>query len=286
MTPCRLIIDPPAAGAWNMAVDEWLWVWTGRTGQWCLRFYRWQEPTLSLGYFQNHDDRRQHPSSESCPAVRRISGGGAIVHDLEWTYCLTIPLSHSALTQDRGDPGRELSVSVPAGGIRAVQHQWLYEVVHGTIVEILADLGLRATVHHPPPTVHATAAPFLCFQRRALGDVLVGAVKVAGSAQRRNTHALLQHGSLLLARSPAAPELPGLRELVGREFACESVLETWLARLSERLRLNWVPNQLSHSERESISQLVAEKHASRHWVQSRARPTSACSSPPFVSNSR
>ncbi len=39
---------------------------------------------------------------------------------------------------------------------------------------------------------------------------------ICGSAQRRvAAGAVLQHGSLLLAQSPFAPELPGILELTG-----------------------------------------------------------------------
>jgi len=53
-TPCRLIIDPPAEGAWNMAVDEALLDAAAETNMPTLRFYQWQCPTLSLGYFQQY----------------------------------------------------------------------------------------------------------------------------------------------------------------------------------------------------------------------------------------
>ncbi len=80
-----LLLDPPAPGAWNMAVDEALLEDAALERRCWLRFYRWQEPTLSLGYFQSYADRRQHPASSGCPAVRRTSGGGAILHDAEVT---------------------------------------------------------------------------------------------------------------------------------------------------------------------------------------------------------
>ena len=64
-----------------------------------LRFYQWSEPTLSLGYFQRYDDRHQHAASRKCAVVRRQSGGGAILHDRELTYSLTLPASHP-LTRD------------------------------------------------------------------------------------------------------------------------------------------------------------------------------------------
>ena len=84
--PTFLLLDPPASGAWNMAVDEVLWRWSAAAGRCCWRFYRWEEPTLSLGYFQSYDDRARHAASQGCPVVRRPSGGGAIVHDKEKGY--------------------------------------------------------------------------------------------------------------------------------------------------------------------------------------------------------
>ncbi len=55
---------------------------------------------------------------------------------------------------------------------------------------------------------------FLCFHRRSEGDVVVGKDKLMGSAQRRSKAAILQHGSLLLAKSDFAPSLLGLAELL------------------------------------------------------------------------
>ena len=59
----HLLLDPPAAGAWNMAVDETLLEAAAAEGQCTLRFYQWAEPTLSLGYFQAYADRNQHEAS-------------------------------------------------------------------------------------------------------------------------------------------------------------------------------------------------------------------------------
>ena len=47
----------------------------------------------------------------------------------------------------------------------------------------------------------------LCFQHLTPGDLLLQGAKVVGSAQRRHRGALLQHGGILLAASPHAPEL-------------------------------------------------------------------------------
>ena len=62
-TPCRLIVDAPAPGALNMAVDEALLESVAEGGLPVLRCYRWSEPTLSLGYFQRVEDRELHQPS-------------------------------------------------------------------------------------------------------------------------------------------------------------------------------------------------------------------------------
>ena len=289
MTDCRLILDPPAAGEWNMAVDEVLWDWAGRTGQWCLRMYRWAVPTLSLGYFQDYNDRWRHQASQRCPVVRRISGGGAIVHDLEWTYSLAVPLFRADPSRPREIPAlavqsdapagqagrgkesrpREAAVPLPAGRVQNLPHQWLYEAVHATLVELLAGLGVAASIHGE--SSKSDPQPFLCFERRSVGDVVVGSYKVAGSAQRRSSRAVLQHGSFLLGTSPAAPELPGLREIIGREIKLEAIRQAWLDHLSRRMQLRWFEDKLSQSEWDMASQLAARKHAWPPWIQHRRR---------------
>ena len=92
----RLILDPPADGLWNMALDEALLELAGESGIPTLRLYRWQPATLSLGYFQPYQDRESHPPSTTCPVVRRSSGGGAILHDRELTYSFTATIDDRA----------------------------------------------------------------------------------------------------------------------------------------------------------------------------------------------
>ena len=51
-TPARVIYDSPGGGAWNMAVDQALLMSAEQDGIVTLRLYAWDQPTLSLGYFQ------------------------------------------------------------------------------------------------------------------------------------------------------------------------------------------------------------------------------------------
>ncbi len=233
MIPCRLIIDPPAAGAWNMALDEALLESAGRDGIASLRFYSWQEPTLSLGYFQPHADRQLHTASASCALVRRASGGGAILHDQELTYSIALPGTHPL----------------------AARAEKLYQAAHASLIETLAELGVVAALCAPSNDAGSRAdKPFLCFQRRETGDVLLGQYKVAGSAQRRQRGAVLQHGSVLWARSKFAPELPGICDLVP---AVEKSRATTADQLHHLLKL-WTPRLAAQLELDLSAESLAE----------------------------
>jgi lipoate-protein ligase A len=256
-----------------MAVDEALLEAAAADGQSSLRLYRWQEPTLSLGYFQSYADRWRHAASSGATVVRRPSGGGAILHDVELTYSLAIPGHHPL----------------------AARRLECYRTIHMALVDVLAQWGIQATMAtapfprapfpqtgegksrpHPLPLSQWERGgnqpqPFLCFQRRSPGDVLVAGAKIAGSAQRRCRGAVLQHGSVLLARSAAAPENAGLEELTGQAIPADRLIEAWLARLADALPATWKHGRLSDAERRRAAALSAEKYASPVWTESRGR---------------
>ncbi|MHB1037553.1 MAG: lipoate--protein ligase family protein [Pirellulales bacterium] len=247
MTECRYLLDPPSDGAWNMAVDELLLEWSAARRACGLRFYQWREPTVSLGYFQGYSDRANHAASASCALVRRETGGGAIVHDDELTYSLVVPADHPLAAQPRD----------------------LYAGVHGALVEALGGWGIQAALCGCEACGDRPRQPFLCFLRRAAGDVLVGPFKIAGSAQRRRRGAILQHGSVILRQSRAAPEVPGLAEAARVEINSAEFVEAWSARLAERLELRFREEPLSPEEITQVNRLAEEKYASVPWNQKR-----------------
>jgi len=218
-------------------------------GGFSLRFYSWQEPTLSLGYFQQYDDRRQHEASRNCTAVRRATGGGAILHDREITY----------------------SIAAPPGNRLAVKHLMLYETIHAALIDALAGYGIHASLCQGEGRESDRHQPFLCFQRRSPGDVLLLEVKIAGSAQRRSRGAVLQHGSVLLARSPAAPELPGLSEAAAISLSFDQLVQAWLSKLAETISMQYQPGILTNPEQRRAAELAGEKYGSTQWTRHRGR---------------
>ena len=238
----RLITDPPASGARNMAIDEVLLDSAVARGSAALRFYSWREATVSLGYFQSVRDQAQHPASAACPWVRRASGGGAIVHDHELTYSLTLPVGCGYL----GDPGA------------------LYEAVHLAIVDGLGALKITAQLRQRVDRTPRDEA-FLCFRRQSVGDVLLGRIKVAGSAQRRRPGALLQHGSLILRQSSVAPEVPGILELANTEPDPTYLIGEIRESLERRLNLRLHEDCLSDDERGQADRLVRSRYGDSQW---------------------
>ena len=248
---CRLLHDPAASGAWNMAVDEALLAAAAEEGLCTLRFYGWEEPTLSLGYFQEYADRAGHAASSRCPCVRRASGGGAILHDREITY----------------------SFAVPPSSNWAKKHLALYVAFHAALVDVLAARDFSAALCQAAGRERDRVQPFLCFLRHAPGDVLVGEIKIAGSAQRRYGGAVVQHGSILLDRSASAPELPGLNDLGGGTLAENDLLDAWRQKLAEKMDLEFQPGSLAAAEKCRAAELAAEKYGSDGWNRHRGRRT-------------
>ncbi len=247
LTLCRLLIDPPAPGPWNMAVDQVLLESAIEHGVCWWRFYRWSQPTLSLGYFQPYADRLQHPPSQGCPAVRRLTGGGAIVHHAELTYSVVVPGNHPL----------------------AARRNVLYQTVHGSLIRVLADWDVTAKLCCESAPGPQKPQPLLCFRRRAPGDVVVGTVKIAGSAQRRSHGAVLQHGSVLLRRSPAAPELAALKDLAQTAIAEDQLADAWLREVSAYLGLDGRHHRLSDRQRCRAAVLVDTRYSAAHWTRSR-----------------
>lgn len=244
MNRLLLLIDTPGTGDWNMAVDEWLLQTARDRSSPVLRFYRWTEPTLSLGYFQHHADRIQHASSLSCPFVRRASGGGAIIHDQELTYSLTLPVN------DRFSSA-------------ALDH---YYDLHRSLIEALREWSITATLVAPGQRDNAA---FLCFQRRSPGDVVIADAKIAGSAQRRSAGSILQHGSVLVATSNAAPELPGIKQTASCSVDPEDLMCCWRARLLSRWNMTAHDMEINSRDVTTIKHLVDRRFAVNSWNERR-----------------
>jgi lipoate-protein ligase A len=142
---------------------------------------------------------------------------------------------------------------------------WLYRLVHQALIDVLAHFGVVATFFGDAATVEA---PFLCFQRRSCWDVEVGGVKILGSGQRSSRHAVLQHGSLLLAASKYAPEIAGIAQ-VSHLVPVRDIGQRWAAEIAASGNLHLEKSLLSGEEECRSREIAAQKYASPNWTKRR-----------------
>lgn len=256
---CQLIVDSPASGPWNMAGDEALLEYAGQSGRAVLRLYRWEQPTLSLGYFQPYELRQTHPASLDAQVVRRQSGGGAILHDQEITYTIVVPHTHPW----------------------ADNTQLLYDTFHRTLIDWLGETacdslnGKRVALCDQSVADAADQNAFLCFQRRSIGDVLLidsktaAGHKIVGSAQRRRRAAVLQHGSILWESSRFAPENCGFAQLAGvstsLEVALESLVDHFISFVPQMMEQIDMPREVH----DLATSLLASRYTQTAWTKRR-----------------
>ena len=166
-----------------MRIDRRLQLFTERSRRpvTLVRFYGWTEPTVSLGCHQTPElaFAKDYCQSRGIPWVRRPTGGRAVFHHHELTYMVTS-------NDDRHFP------------LQSVRR------IHGEISSALrtglSRLGIRP-VAAPGNRLRDRAlsrAQKPCFVAPSRHELVQGARKMVGSAQKKTKHSFLQHGSIPL----------------------------------------------------------------------------------------
>ena len=162
-----VIDDPtPRPGPLNMAIDEVL-LSGGRSA--ILRFYRWNTPAISFGYFVTF--------AEACAAagdrvmVRRWTGGGIVPHGEDLTYSIMIGSNHDTF-------------SLPS--------KIVYQRVHAALSGALREIGIATVLTE----ANAPKLSEACFANPVVSDVIENGRKIAGAAQRKTRSGLLHQGSI------------------------------------------------------------------------------------------
>ncbi len=233
----RVLRDGPGEAAWNMSVDEALLLEARSSGP-VLRLYRWRAPALSLGYRQVPPAWLGRCAALGVEVVRRVTGGGAVLHAGDLTYAVAAPPGTPGL-------GDDLSGS--------------YAWIRARLLEGLQAAGLAARAAQARAGADRLE---LCFAGATGFEVELDGQKLIGSAQRRSAHGFLQHGSIrvsddtalyraLVGGSPAPPPPAGL----DAETLSEALVASFEAALGRGLE----PAELSHSERERAEARRAER---------------------------
>ena len=258
-------------GARNMAVDSAIAgaVGAGRQPA-TLRLYGWNPYCLSLGFGQRaRDANTEALRQRGWDLVRRPTGGKAILHGDELTYCLCLPLDHPLASGDIVESYRRISV----GLLRA-----------------LDMLGLPASAKPAADNAFNEPAGPVCFVQPSHYEILVAGRKLIGSAQLRRKGVLLQHGTIPIggdvARICDVLKFKSAREqeeqqartrqraltlsqALGREPSWAEVAAAVETGFVEAFGLDLQPGKLSDQEEAETEALLRDKFGNSVWTSKR-----------------
>ncbi|WP_282936652.1 biotin/lipoate A/B protein ligase family protein [Paenibacillus sp. RC67] len=261
--------------AYNMAVDEAILIANseGKSGP-TVRFYGWNPPTLSIGYFQKSEEVHfEKLREEGLGFVRRPTGGRAVLHDKELTYSIIVSESY---------PG------IPSGVTEA------YRVLSEGLLLGFQKLGLDAQMVHlateEEKSKYASMGSAACFDSPSWYELVVEGRKIAGSAQTRQKQVVLQHGSILLDMDTDQLfrvlqfKNERIQERLKQQFTQKAVAINDICRqlgrppvvlsdverafregMAEGLHVELEEGSLTEYEQSLVEQLIADKYANDIW---------------------
>ncbi len=260
----RFLIHPPQTAAVNMAIDEAIAIsFSEQKTRPTLRFYQWSRPAFSIGRFQKLEPtwiKQLEKEAEHNPftLVRRMTGGRGLLHDREFTY---------SLVSNNKNP-------LFSSGIKGT-----YFAVAKGLLFGLKMLGLDAEIYSPPKEKRraGTRHP-LCFAATSWHEITSGGRKLIGSAQRRWSTHFLQHGSLILEKSPMLKKQPEwlgmplvsayqvtLSELLPQLPSQEALILAMKTGFESALSIRLEAGSLSAYEQVLVERLVREKYGNAAW---------------------
>ncbi|MDA3962528.1 MAG: hypothetical protein PF961_17215 [Planctomycetota bacterium] len=239
----RILSPLLADGPQQMALDEALLEAATVT---TLRLYRWDPPTVSLGYFQDY-----HSIAAALPEpialVRRITGGGAIWHDHELTYAIVGQLGRDGLPARTRDCYAPLHAAVAAAVISA----------GGQAERQSHTVGDRRYRDEPR-----------CFASPAAEDLIAPrGGKILGSAARTRGDRILIHGSLKLASNPWDQDV-----VAPCGLEADAAAAALKAGLLEALGQSAEAGTCTETELAAAARIQAERYSNDDWVVHRRGP--------------
>lgn len=255
MTIGRILNMGKNCAAMNMAVDEAILISQNEQPNPTLRFYDWTNPAFSFGYFQDIDSEVDVEAcrAENIELVKRMTGGGTVVHGWDLTYSLVLP-RHDA----------ETSVSD------------MYKRIGNSLVNAFEKLSIPAACY--AATVQSESAQNICLTNPAEHDVMCNDKKLAGVSVRRNRYGILFQGYISLDM-PLTPilkrvsKIPEVQEMlldnataintegrcISRSAIIKAICETF------DVGVTFSAGVLSIAEKAQAETLVNTKYATHRW---------------------
>ncbi len=263
-TTGRLLTMAANPAAMNMAVDEAMLLSQKGQPNPTLRFYTWSFPAFSFGYFQ---DIASEVDVEMCRAdgiglVKRMTGGGTVVHGWDLTYTLILPrhTGEKSISEAYQCIGQSLVTAFKKLGIPAECHA--------------VDTDVSNAVTNSTDKVEAN----ICLTNPADYDVMCNSKKLAGVSVRRNRNGILFQGYISLDMPPLS-----ILKRVSRDTEVQQILiekstaintdgrsiskDALIEAISETFNIGiaFHLGKLSSAERAQAEALAETKYATTEW---------------------
>ena len=249
----RFIDSGIQAASWNMAIDEALLSGFKEGDLPIFRLYGW-ENALSFGRFSTFSNNlnREKIYAQKISCVRRMSGGGVLVHGSDLSYTLILPR----------DWLREKGVKES------------YREVCRFLITLYNKLGFNAQFASDLElTEHRSD---ICLAGIQAYDIVIEGKKMGGNAQRHTHTALFQHGSIPMRIdegffNPFFREDSGLGraaslEKLGTVITYEELYPLVKEAFCETFKTKLVSDILSLSEERRSRELYADKYTQASWT--------------------
>lgn len=161
----------PRSGAMNMAADQVLLENISTLP--VLRFYSWDRPSVSFGYFESLSNARTTFHDDNLDYIRRWTGGGIVDHSADLTYTLAFPSAH------------------PWARMRGAES---YRIIHQAVAMALKETEIECELI----TANTGDGSAACFTNPVAYDIITPTgKKLAGAGQKRSRHGILHQGSVI-----------------------------------------------------------------------------------------
>ncbi|MFA5501695.1 MAG: biotin/lipoate A/B protein ligase family protein [Sulfurovaceae bacterium] len=251
MKQWRLIDTGLREGAWNMAVDEALLMSYKREDMPILHLYRW-ENTISLGRFsaieKSVDIGQLKKNHIGC--VRRMSGGGILVHGSDISYSLILPRI-------------ECKEGVKAN----------YRYLCTFLLRLYEKLGLKA--YFVKELESEQKYSNICLAGCEPYDIAIDGKKIGGNAQRYTRNVLFQHGSIPMSLNEMVFQALFLEESgmksaaslqkCGVKIAHEMLAKLLIETFCETFEADVMSSSLSPYEEQNAIELFENKYTQEGW---------------------
>lgn len=175
----------------NMNLDAELLASLNDNPRHLIRFYEWKNPSLTYGHFIRPEEHLDLSEAErlGVEIARRPTGGGVICHFTDLTFSIFVPKDSPYYTTDTLTN---------------------YCFVNKKIKKALEELREDELQLLEENVQESTSLGRFCMAKPTVLDVMCGALKVSGGAQRRTRNGFLHQGTISLT----PPNWEWLRKII------------------------------------------------------------------------